>query len=180
MLTCEHTCDQSHLAAASPSTVEDASLEARVLCSKFRFFCCLVAKSRLTLCDPMYYSTPGFPVPRYLPEFAQTHVHWVSDAIQPSHPLSPLPLPSTSLSGRQSYLAKITSSLCPASLCLNTVPSFMLMLGSWNRIFYCIPSVIYYFLKVLIWRFLNEPMVIDCKLGKLSSLCLFPLILIKL
>ena len=109
------------------------------------FFCCLVAKSCLTLCDPMYYSTPGFPVRHYLPEFAQTHVHWVSDAIQPSHPLSPLPLPSTSLSGYQSYLAKITSSLCPASLCLNTVPSFMLVLGSWNRIFYCIPSVIYYF-----------------------------------
>ena len=42
-------------------------------------------------------STPGFPVLHYLPECAQTHVHWVSDAIQPSHPLSspPPPLPST-------------------------------------------------------------------------------------
>ena len=37
-------------------------------------------------------STPGFPVLHYLPEFAQTHVHWVNDAIQPSHPLS-LPSP---------------------------------------------------------------------------------------
>ena len=41
-----------------------------------------------TLCDPMNYSTPGLPVHHQLPEFTQTHVHWVSDAIQPSHPLS--------------------------------------------------------------------------------------------
>ena len=40
-----------------------------------------------TLCDPMDRSTPGFPVLHYLPEFAQTPVHWVSDAIQPSRPL---------------------------------------------------------------------------------------------
>ena len=46
-----------------------------------------------TLCDTIDYSMPGFPVPHYLLEFAQTHVHWVSDAIQPSHPLSsPSPL----------------------------------------------------------------------------------------
>ena len=43
-----------------------------------------------TLCDPMGYSTPGFPILHYLPEFAQIHVHWVSDAIQPSHSLPPL------------------------------------------------------------------------------------------
>ena len=42
----------------------------------------------LTLCDPIDCSTPGFPVLHYHPEFAQTHVHWVNDAIQPSHPLS--------------------------------------------------------------------------------------------
>ena len=41
-----------------------------------------------TRCDPTDCSTPGFPVHHHLPEFAQTHVHWVSDAIQPSHPLS--------------------------------------------------------------------------------------------
>ena len=45
------------------------------------------------LCNPMDCSTQGFPVLHYLPELAQTHVHWVSDAIQPSHPLSsPSPL----------------------------------------------------------------------------------------
>ena len=47
-----------------------------------------VAQSCPTLCDPMNRSTPGLPVHHQLPEFTQTHVHWVSDAIQPSHPLS--------------------------------------------------------------------------------------------
>ena len=51
-----------------------------------------------TLCNPMDCSTPGLPVHHHLPELAQTHVHWVSDAIQPSHPLSspspPAPNPS--------------------------------------------------------------------------------------
>ena len=57
-----------------------------------------VAQSCPTLCDPMNCSTPGLPVHYQLPEFTQTHVHWVSDAIQPSHPLSspspPAPNPS--------------------------------------------------------------------------------------
>ena len=52
------------------------------------FFCCSVAQLCLTLCNPMDCSTPGFPVPHHLLEFAQTHVHWVSDAIQASLPLS--------------------------------------------------------------------------------------------
>ena len=53
-------------------------------------FCCFcsVIKSCPTLCDPMECSNPGFPVLHYLPESAQIHVHWISDAIQPSHPLS--------------------------------------------------------------------------------------------
>ena len=57
-----------------------------------------VAQSCLTLCDPMNHSTPGLPVHHRLPEFTETHVHRVSDAIQPSHPLSspspPAPNPS--------------------------------------------------------------------------------------
>ena len=57
-----------------------------------------VAQSCPTLCDPMNCSTPGLPVHHQLPEFTQTHVHRVSDAIQPSHPLSspcpPVPNPS--------------------------------------------------------------------------------------
>ena len=47
-----------------------------------------VAQSCPTLCDPMNCSTPGLPVHHQLPEFTQTHVHRVGDAIQPSHPLS--------------------------------------------------------------------------------------------
>ena len=47
-----------------------------------------VAQSCLTLCDPMNRSTPGLPVHHQLSEFTQTHVHRVSDAIQPSYPLS--------------------------------------------------------------------------------------------
>ena len=50
-----------------------------------------------TRCDPMDYSMPGFPVLYYLLEFAQTHVHWVSDAIQPSHPLLPSSPPALNL-----------------------------------------------------------------------------------
>ena len=49
-----------------------------------------------TLCDPMNCSISSFPVLHYLPEFAQTHVHWVDDAIQTSHLLSP-PSPALSL-----------------------------------------------------------------------------------
>ena len=52
-----------------------------------------VAQPCPTLCDPINRSTPGLPVHHQLPEFTQTHVHWVGDAIQPSHPLSsPSPL----------------------------------------------------------------------------------------
>ena len=50
---------------------------------------CSVAKPSPTLCDPMNCSMPGFLVLHYLLEFAQTHVHWISDAIQPYPPLSP-------------------------------------------------------------------------------------------
>ena len=57
-----------------------------------------VAQSCPTLCNPMNHSTPGLPVHHQLPEFTQIHVHWVGDAIQPSHPLSspspPAPNPS--------------------------------------------------------------------------------------
>ena len=57
----------------------------------------LVAKSGRTLCDPV----DGFPVLIYLPELSQTHVHWVSDAIQPSHCLSPTSPPALNLSHHQ-------------------------------------------------------------------------------
>ena len=62
-----------------------------------------VSQSCLTLCDPMNHSMPGLPIHHQLPEFTQTVVHWVSDAIQPSHPLLSPSLPSFSLSQHQGF-----------------------------------------------------------------------------
>ena len=64
-------------------------------------YCCSVSHLYPTLCDPMNISTLGFPVLPCPLELAQTHIHWVSDAIQPSHPL----LPPSSLSCPQSFPA---------------------------------------------------------------------------
>ena len=62
-------------------------------CMQVSVSCCSVAQLCLTLCNPMDWSMLGFSVLHHLPELAETHVHWVSDAIQPSHPLSsPSPL----------------------------------------------------------------------------------------
>ena len=55
----------------------------------FSLCCCSVTQLCLTLDNPMDCTTPGFPALRYLLELAQTHVHWVGDAIQPSHLSSP-------------------------------------------------------------------------------------------
>ena len=63
--------------------------------------CCWVTQSCPTLCDPMDWSTPGFPSLHHLLEFSQTHVHWIRDAIQPSHPLSSPSHTSFSLSLHQ-------------------------------------------------------------------------------
>ena len=65
--------------------------------------CCSVAQSCPTLCDPMNCSTPGFSVLHYLPEFAQTHVHWIYDAIQSPHPLSPPSPPALNLPKHHSF-----------------------------------------------------------------------------
>ena len=83
----------------SPFRATVSTKQPRYLC----YWCCgSVAKLYPILCNPMDYSTPGFPVLHYLPEFSQTHVHWTGDAIQSSHPLLPtsppalnqIPLPS--------------------------------------------------------------------------------------
>ena len=63
-----------------------------------------------TLCDPMNCSTPGLPVHHQLLEFTQTHVHWVGDAIQPSHPLSSPSLPAPNPSQHQSLFQWVNSS----------------------------------------------------------------------
>ena len=60
-----------------------------------------VTQSCPTLCDPMNRSMPGLPVHHQLPEFTQSHVHRISDAIQPSHPLSSPSSPAFNLSQHQ-------------------------------------------------------------------------------
>ena len=69
-----------------------------------------VAQSCPTLCDPMNCSMPGLPVHHHLQEFTQTHIHWVSDAIQPSHPLSPPSPPAPNPSQHQSLFQWVNSS----------------------------------------------------------------------
>ena len=107
------------------------SLSGNGACESFNILCCCsVAKSCLILCDPKNCSTPGFPVLHHLPEFAQTHVHWVSDAIQPSHLLSPLfpsclqsfpasgsfPMSQLFSSGGQSIGASASASVLPMNI----------------------------------------------------------------
>ena len=62
-----------------------------------------------TLCDPMDCSTPGLPVHYQCPEFTQTHVHWVSDAIQQSHPLSSPSTPAFNHSQHQGHFKWVSS-----------------------------------------------------------------------
>ena len=69
-----------------------------------------VTQSCPTLCDPMNCSTPGLPVHHQLPEFIQTHVHWVSDAIQPFYPLSSPSPPDPNPSQHQSLFQWVNSS----------------------------------------------------------------------
>ena len=69
-----------------------------------------VTQSCPILCDPMDCSTPGLPVHHQLPEFTQTHVHWVGDAIQPSHPLSSPAPPAFNLSQHQGLFHWVRSS----------------------------------------------------------------------
>ena len=84
--------------------------------------------SRVQLCDPMDCSTPGLPVHHQLPEFTQTHVHWVGDANQPSHPVVPFssrlqslpasgcfPMSQLFTSGGQSIGASASASVPPVN-----------------------------------------------------------------
>ena len=69
-----------------------------------------VVQSCLTLCNPMNCSMPGLPVHHQLPESTQTHVHWVGDAIQPSHPLSSPSPPAPNPSQHQGLFKWVSSS----------------------------------------------------------------------
>ena len=80
----EQGLDYVLLSLTSRFSVCNNERSARV---KLRFQFSQFSRSVLSLCDPMNRSTPGLPVHHQFPEFTQTHVHRVSDAIQPSHPL---------------------------------------------------------------------------------------------
>ena len=80
-----------------------------VSAKQLKDFCCSIVQSYLYLYDLMNCSMPGLPVLHYLPEIAQTHVHWISDTIQPSSPLS-FSSP-TALSQHQGFLWWKVSSL---------------------------------------------------------------------
>ena len=73
-------------------------------------FCCSVTRSCPTLCSLMDCSVPDFPSLNHLPELAQTYVHWVSDAVQPSWPLPSPSLPAFNLSQHQSLFQWVSSS----------------------------------------------------------------------
>ena len=84
----------------------------RLLAKTLNFKSCFrsVTQSCPTLCDPIDCSTSGLPVHHQLPESTQTHVHWVSDAIQPSHPLSSPSPPAFNLSQHQGLFKWVNSS----------------------------------------------------------------------
>ena len=83
-----------------------------IFCSILLCFllCCSVAQSCLSLCNPMNCGISGFLVLHCLPEFAQTRVHWVDDAIQPSQPLLPPSPPAVNLSQHQGLFQWVGSS----------------------------------------------------------------------
>jgi len=107
----EETESQSGELVLWPIThvIELSLLTAYALISIMPYYQCLliqfssVAQSCPTLCNPMNCSTPGLPVHHQLPEFTQTHIHRVSDATQPSHPMPSPSLPAPNPSQHQSF-----------------------------------------------------------------------------
>ena len=71
--------------------------------------CCWVAKSCPTLCNPMHYSMPSSSVLYHILEFAQIYVHWVSDAVEPFHSLSPSSPPALNLTQHQNLFQWVSS-----------------------------------------------------------------------
>ena len=83
-----------------------------------------VAQSCPTVCDPMDHSTPDLPVHHQLPEFTQSHVHYVGDAIQPSHPLSSPSPPALTLSSIRVFSNESALHIMwPMSFSFNISPS---------------------------------------------------------
>ena len=93
--------------------------------SKFLFQFSSVSQSCPTLCNPMNRSTPGLPVHHQFPEFTQTHVHWVGDAIQPSHPLSSPSPPAPNPSQHQSLFQGVNSAWGGQTTGVSPLASFL-------------------------------------------------------
>ena len=106
------------------------------ICVKFSS----VAQSYPTLCDPMNCSTPGLPVHHQRLEFTQTHVHRVSDAIQPSHPLSSPSPPAPNPSQHQGLFQWVNSSHEVARVFSNESTLLMRWPKYWSFSFSIIPS----------------------------------------
>ena len=109
----------------------------------------------LTLCNPMNCNTPGLPVHHQLPEFTQTHVHWVGDAIQPSHPLSSPSPPAPNPSQLKLLLKVINWNIVTnQETCKNTSASKTFhqsyVLCSWGRPSFSDPEMNYCFLKIIL------------------------------
>ena len=109
---------QNSMKTFSDNQLDVWNLQLSMLCILSRVNCVLhilsvqfssVAQSCLTLRDPMDRSTSGLPVHPKLPEFTQTHAHWVSDAIQPSHPLSSPSPPALNPSQHQGLFKWVSS-----------------------------------------------------------------------
>ena len=88
-----------------------------------------VAELYPTLCDPINSSAPGFSVHHQLPEFTQTRVHWVGDAIQPSHPLSSLSPPAFTLSQHQGLFQWVRSCVSYGQSIWVSAPASVLLMN---------------------------------------------------
>ena len=93
-----------------------------------------VIQSCPNLCSPMDCSTPGFPVHHQLPQFTQTHVHWVGVANQSSHPFSPTSPPAFNLSQHQGLFQWVNSSASASIFPVNIQDWFSLGLTGWTSL----------------------------------------------
>ena len=117
--------------------------------------CCSVNKLCLILCNPMNFSTPGLPVLHRLQEFAQIHVSWVGDAIQPSLPLSPLlllpasgsfPMSRLFTSGGQTIGASASASVLPVNIQGEFHLGLTSLISLWSKGFSAV------FSSITIWK----------------------------
>ena len=113
-------------------------IQSSVLLSSVNHLC-------LTPCNCMNHSTPGLPFHHQLPEFTQTHVHWVGDDIQPSHPLSSPSPPAPNPSQHQSFFGidHLVISMCRVFSCVVGREFAMTSVFSWQNSISLCPTSFY-------------------------------------